>query len=276
MTNTSILLTNDDGLDSPLFIPFAKEIALHFDGQEPKVVAPASEQSWIGQAMSRHQPVFVEEIDENTRKVQGTPADCVDLGIHSLFDSTADFVVSGINIGTNAGLAFYLNSGTLGAAKQAFLAGVRAIGVSLNVPLEVFNAWGKHDSELLSSFEPQFDAACKRAALLCRQLCESEVWDGVDLFSINLPWELNLETKTIVTRVERNSYGPLFEESGDGRYVHSLRQLPTPNSELKEGELPGDWQTLFRGDISVTPISYDLSPRKPETSDRIRQALSIS
>ncbi len=268
-----LLLTNDDGLDSPLFVPFAEQLSAAFDGNALKLVAPASEQSWIGQAMSRHQPVFVERIDEHTCKVRGTPADCVDLGIHSLFDSTPDFLISGINIGTNAGLAFYLNSGTIGAARQAFLAGVPAIGFSLNVPLDVFSAWGKHDTEILDSYRPQFQAACARAALLCHQLCDSKAFEGVDLFSVNLPWEITEDTKTVLTRIERNSYGQLFYEDGNGRFIHDLKELPQPPDTESDGSLPGDWETLFKGDISISPISYDLTPRNVESHAGIQEAL---
>ena len=63
----------------------------------------------------------------------GTPADCANLGIHSVFDTRPDLVVSGINIGLNHGLAFVMGRGTVGAATEGVIAGLPAIAFSIGV-----------------------------------------------------------------------------------------------------------------------------------------------
>jgi 5'-nucleotidase len=63
--------------------------------------------------------------------VGGFPADCTNLGVHSLFDTPPELVVSGVNIGLNVGLGFFLSSGTVGAAMEGWIAGIPAIALSV-------------------------------------------------------------------------------------------------------------------------------------------------
>src|SRR3954470_19453044 len=109
-----LLITNDDGIDSV----FLHELvaALVSAGHELFVVAPKTEQSWIGAAKSRHRAVASERVDRGlgcpTWIVDGTPSDCVNIGLAHLLPganfATPEAVVSGINIGLNASLAFIL------------------------------------------------------------------------------------------------------------------------------------------------------------------------
>ena len=116
METYRILVTNDDGPKSPLLIPFLQALRAQAWCSELHAVFPAEEQSWISQAVSRFKPVFVEAVSFGVFPgylVSGTPADCVGLGLHHLYATVSDYVFSGINLGTNATLPFYLNSGTL-------------------------------------------------------------------------------------------------------------------------------------------------------------------
>src|SRR5262245_12591008 len=111
-----ILVTNDDGVDSPALLPLARELAKL---APIRVVVPAGERSWIGKAISRWDELRVSRSDRDGIEVfavGGFPADCTNLGVHSLFDSPPELVVSGVNIGLNVGLGFFLSSGTVGAA----------------------------------------------------------------------------------------------------------------------------------------------------------------
>src|SRR5436309_3428852 len=102
----AILVTNDDGIDSPMLVPLVR--ALQRLGSV-RVVVPSSERSWIGKAISRFDVVRVEAPERDgvaMHAVNGTPADCLSLGAHTLSDHPPDLVVSGINLGLNFGLAF--------------------------------------------------------------------------------------------------------------------------------------------------------------------------
>src|ERR1043165_2390961 len=123
-----ILITNDDGIYSPGIAALAKA-AMKFG--EVRIVAPDVEQSSMGHAITATRPLYYkkspitfEGID--AYRVNGTPADCVALGTH-LWAKT-DVVLSGINMGPNLGNAMW-HSGTLAAAKQAVLFGMKGIAL---------------------------------------------------------------------------------------------------------------------------------------------------
>ena len=127
-----ILITNDDGIYSPGIAALAK-IALRFG--DVRIVAPDVEQSSMGHAITHSRPLSIkkspivfEGID--AYRVNGTPADCVALGLHVYPDT--NIVLSGINMGPNLGNSMW-HSGTLAAAKQAVLLGVR--GIALSTPV---------------------------------------------------------------------------------------------------------------------------------------------
>ena len=136
-----ILLTNDDGIEAPGLIPFAR--ALQTVG-DVVVVVPDRERSWVAKAITRFDPVGVERRivgGVELHACSGYPADCVQLGIHVLFPSKPDIVVSGVNIGYNHGTAYLQSSGTAGAALEAGIAGVPAIAFSTGSEVMEWNAW---------------------------------------------------------------------------------------------------------------------------------------
>lgn len=127
-----ILITNDDGIYSPGIAALSK-FALRFG--EVRIVAPDVEQSSMGHAITHSRPLYIkkspivfEGID--AYRVNGTPADCVALGLHIYPDT--NIVLSGINMGPNLGNSMW-HSGTLAAAKQAVLLGVK--GIALSTPV---------------------------------------------------------------------------------------------------------------------------------------------
>lgn len=128
----NILITNDDGIYSPGIAALA-QIALSFG--TVRIVAPDVEQSSMGHAIThsrplnyKKSPITFEGIE--AFRVNGTPADCVALGLHMYPDTQA--VLSGINMGPNLGNSMW-HSGTLAAAKQAVLLGVK--GIALSTPV---------------------------------------------------------------------------------------------------------------------------------------------
>ena len=140
-----ILVTNDDSIYSPGIAALAKAAR---DFGEVRVVAPDVEQSSMGQAITATRPLWYKKSPVHFEgveayKVNGTPSDCVALGTHLW--ATTDLVLSGINVGYNLGNALW-HSGTLAAAKQAVLLGVRGIAVSSTTDSE------ESDYELLIPF----------------------------------------------------------------------------------------------------------------------------
>ncbi|MFH0937978.1 MAG: 5'/3'-nucleotidase SurE [Planctomycetota bacterium] len=135
-----ILLTNDDGLESPGLTTLANEL-LRAGCYELRIVAPAYEQSGVGHCITLHAPLYAERValpnlfaDAPTYRVKGTPADCVKLAITNLFPEFApDLVISGINRGPNVGINIFY-SGTVAGALEACINGIPAVALSLDVP----------------------------------------------------------------------------------------------------------------------------------------------
>src|SRR5438105_2897955 len=125
-----ILVSNDDGVYSPGIAALAKA-AKRFG--EVRIVAPDVEQSSMGHAITASRPLRLKRIHLDSfevHRVNGTPADCVALGMHRW--GHVDLVLSGINLGLNLGNSCW-HSGTLAAAKQAALLGLRGIAISAPV-----------------------------------------------------------------------------------------------------------------------------------------------
>ena len=127
-----ILVTNDDGIDSPWLVPVA-ETAKRFG--QVTVVAPAGQCSAMSQRITCREAMDAERQTDfpiegvEAWSLTGTPTDCVKIALHYLMREKPDFVFTGMNIGCNAGydIAF---SGTLGAALEARRQGIPAIAFS--------------------------------------------------------------------------------------------------------------------------------------------------
>ncbi len=161
-----ILISNDDGIYSPGIIALAK-VASRFG--EVRIVAPDVEQSSMGHAITSSRPLRYKRIrlgDFEAYRVNGTPADCVALGTHHW--QHVDLVLSGINLGLNLGNSCW-HSGTLAAAKQAALLGVRGIAFSTSVS---------------ENKDPDFAKLEPYVAKVIEMLLEEKT---MDLVNVNLP-----------------------------------------------------------------------------------------
>ena len=238
----TILLTNDDGIFAPGLAALFRELqALG----KVAVVAPESEQSAVGHAISLTTPLRVKEVSlaggVTGWAVSGTPADCVKIALAELLPEPPALVVSGINLGPNVGINV-LYSGTVSAATEAAILGVKGVALSLN------------------SYDPNADFAA--AAHLARQLLsQMDSWsprtNGVCL-NINLPALPRKQIKGI--RITRQDVGPLvehFERRVDPR-KHVYYWLAEIN-ERRELDPDTDYGALSQGYISVTPIQHDLT-----------------
>src|SRR3989440_6829820 len=161
-----ILISNDDGIYSPGISALAK-IASRFG--EVRIVAPDVEQSSMSHAITSSRPLRYKRIrlgDFEAYRVNGTPADCVALGAHRW--GHVDLVLSGINLGLNLGNSCW-HSGTLAAAKQAALLGLRGIAIS---------------TEFSDKQEPNFSALEPYVTKELQLLLEEK---ALSLVNVNLP-----------------------------------------------------------------------------------------
>jgi 5'-nucleotidase len=251
----TILITNDDGIDSPILPPLAG--ALQRVGNV-RTVVPDRERSWIGKAISRFDRLTVRPVELEGRScaaVSGTPADCVNLALFELFPDRPDIVVSGINLGLNFGTAFVLSSGTVGAAIEAWIAGVPAIAFSMALPQDAYGLSGEERTARLGDLP-------LRAAVVAGEITERIIRHGfptgVDLFSVNMPANVEPGTPRRVTPIARTAYASLFAGDEDTGYRHSIRRY-----ELSAPAPGSDVEVVRAGEVSIAPMRLDLSAPLP-------------
>lgn len=122
----NILLTNDDGIHAGGIKRLAK-IAKHYGNVF--IVAPLMQRSQCGHQLTLSKPLSVKQIEKNKYSVDGSPADCVRLGLAGLGLPNMDLVLSGINAGSNLGVDLFV-SGTASAAREAAILGYEAVAIS--------------------------------------------------------------------------------------------------------------------------------------------------
>lgn len=245
---TYILLTNDDGIDSPALLPLARELAAL---GPVRVVVPDTERSWIGKAISRWDELRVARIEREgieIHAVGGFPADCTNLGVHSLFDGPPEMVVSGVNIGLNTGLGFFLSSGTVGAAMEGWIAGIPAIALSVG---KIGDDRGWKRGAVDDPAHPVWLRAARVGADIVRIVREEGYPDGVDLLSANYPFDADVDTPRIVTELAVVGYDRLFRRKSEGLYVHDFDGLLRGAESLEEKT---DIAVVRSGRVSITPV----------------------
>ena len=151
MKKPNILITNDDGIHAPGI--YALWEAMSQIGN-PTVVAPNTEKSAVGHAITISDPIRIQEITRHGGfegySVNGTPADCVKVAIHSILDEKPDLVVSGINMGANIGTNI-LYSGTVSAANLGTMLGIPSIAFSLDALRKGDFSASKHITQNIST-----------------------------------------------------------------------------------------------------------------------------
>ena len=246
---TSLLITNDDGIDAPALVPLAQ--ALSRIG-EVTVAAPRGERSWIGKAISKIGTVKADAVERgglDMWSIDGFPADCVQIGSLGILDTPPDLVVSGINIGSNKGSAFASGSGTLGAAVEASNMGHGGIAYSA-MSVGDWHEWV--DWVYTAEAGEMWTRLADIAADIVATVLETGIPADVDVLSVNMPADATLDTPRKVTTLGRTRYGSLFAGNEGGEYSHSFDGILHT-----EGDLNGsDLQVLDEGLVSITPIRY--------------------
>lgn len=135
-----ILISNDDGIDSPGLSALADAFR---DLGEVTVVAPHRERSTAGHSLTLHKPLRLHDYGNRKFSASGTPADCIYLGIHYILKEKPDLILSGINNGANLGTDIHY-SGTVAAAREAALMNIPAYAFSM-VDLKTIVPGAKRD-----------------------------------------------------------------------------------------------------------------------------------
>lgn len=262
---TFILISNDDGIDSPALPPLARAMATVADRVE--VVVPDGERSWISKAITRFDDIRVHQVTIEAipmTSVTGSPADCVQLGVHNLFDQRPDMVVTGINIGSNYGSAFTVGSGTVGAALEGAISGIDSVALSATSLGESFRDWATRMRQ------PESTSTWERLALVGQSIVvdvlEHGLGEMVDVLSVNMPDHATLDTPRLVTSLAETRYQSLFQQHGENIYHHDW----ISNSIDHRGDPTGtDVRTAESGFISMTPLRIAGLGQSPKRLSRL-------
>lgn len=268
----TILVINDDGVDSPLLLPFLDALSKQPWCKELRVVVPMTEQSWVAQCITRFRELEARAHTFGTHHgfiVDGTPADCTTLGIHNLFANKPDIVLSGVNMGWNAALPFFMSSGTVGSAAEAFLTKVPAIALSAHLPQPIYQAYSTHNQQVLQEHLLRWPVVAEAAVVVISKLIAAHFWMAADIFSVNLPWDVSPSSKCAITGLMEAHFEKLFIEKGNYRFTHKMQNavFETPRrSSLSTSDVKKvrDVEALEQGLISITPISYNFETTLPK------------
>lgn len=231
-----ILVTNDDGVHSRGIIALfnaMKEIG------DAYIIAPDRERSAVGHALTLHRPLKVDELRENIFSVNGTPTDCVALGVHKILPKKPDLVASGINRGANLGDDITY-SGTVSAAIEGTILGVPSFAISL-----------------VGDKPFRYDTAVPFAIEVAKYILNKSLpYDT--LLNVNVPNQHNDMIKGIkVTRQGKRVYDNAIQDTyspwGDKHYW-----IGGGKPYWEHGE-DMDIQAVLNGYISITPVHLDLT-----------------
>lgn len=252
-----LLLTNDDGIDSPFLHALAE--ALRAAGHDLIVAAPKTEQSWIGCAKSRLRPVAAAVSPRDfgcpAWVIDGTPSDCVSIALAHLVPRglQIDAVVSGINIGRNASLGFILASGTIAGAWEGAIHGLPAIAFSQDLTPEQFEAFRASGHRADPELQHTLDISATRAAQLVPDLIAATPPRSFIVHNVNFPFPCAGGTRVCRTVPARvvvpGLFGPAADD-GTHRFIFKLGDDISPATPLT------DRGALESGLISHTVLDY--------------------
>lgn len=233
-------MTNDDGIYSTGIETLANALKLI---SEVVVVAPSEEQSAVGHGITMKYPLRVTDYYKNGNffgyAVEGTPADCVKMGIRNIMGESPDLVISGINHGSNTAINI-IYSGTVSAAREAAIMDVPAIAISLT----------SHEAK-------DFRFAGKVATLVAQKVVEHGLPRGT-LLNVNVPNYPESEIAGIlVTEQSKSKWDDIYEKRTDpfGKDYYWL----TGKLVEIENEQKSDQLAIRNKFVSVTPIHFDLT-----------------
>jgi 5'-nucleotidase len=235
----NILVTNDDGINSPGIQKLFQQMKKLGNAY---IVAPDRERSAVSHALTMHRPLKVEKLGKNIYSINGTPTDCVAIGISKILPEKPSLVVSGINKGANLGDDITY-SGTVSAAIESTILGIPAFAISLVT------------KEKKTKFS--YDAPAKIALLIAKYILDNSL--PYDTFlNVNVP---DIPYKQIK--------GIKLTRQGKRIYDNSIHETYSPHGEKyfwigggnpywEHGE-DTDIQAIEKNYVSVTPLHLDFT-----------------
>jgi len=229
-----ILIANDDGVYAPGIVALHQALA---DYAECVVIAPDADRSGASSSLTLDRPLHPQRLDNGFISINGTPTDCVHLGLNGLLEHTPDMVVSGINLGANLG-DDVLYSGTVAAALE---------GRFLDKPAFAFSLLSRQPDNLPA------------AAHIARRLVEMH--DQLELpprtvLNINIP---NLPLERIrgvqLTRLghRARAAAPVKSVNPRGKEGYWISVA----GDAEDGGPGTDFHAVMQGYVSITPLQLD-------------------
>jgi len=226
----TILLTNDDGINSPglkeLYDLLVKE-------HNVWIMAPDGDRSGKSQSITLKDAIKVTKVSDRIFSCNGTPADCVVVSMLGAVADKIDLIISGINLGPNLGTDI-IYSGTAAAARQGALNNCPSIAVSLAKRKHPYN------------FDKAVSFISKNIKLFCT------LWKNDHFININIPQDLTSDYSVEVTHPSRRIYEDKLVEfvAPNNDIYYFLSGVGIESSDLK-GE---DSSAIINGNISISPI----------------------
>lgn len=231
-----ILLTNDDGVHSEGILTLRKHLLKKHD---VFIISPERERTCVAHAITLHKPLRIKEIAGGIYSTNGTPADCVYLGIKVVLKRAPHLIISGINKGPNMGQDVNY-SGTVAAAKE---------GAFLRIPSMAVSLCARDNF--------RFDDAAKNVERIMKKICDIWTPDNT-FFNVNIP---NLPLRQVqgfmVTRLGKRIYNDTVVERIDPR--GGAYYWIGGNGENYEHIRGTDFYAIEKGFISITPMSLDMT-----------------
>lgn len=247
---TKLLISNDDGIFAMGVRTLANTLATA--GYDVTVVCPDRERSATGHGLTLHQPIRANLVDSlfhsavTAWSCSGTPSDCVKFALSAVLDSPPDFVLSGINHGSNLGTDI-LYSGTVSAAMEGTIDGIPSLALSLA-------------SYTATDFTT--------AAIVAQQLLEKlpPIPKGT-LLSVNIPPVSKEEIAGVMlTRQGLRRYIEQFEKRLDPRgksYYwlagEVIEEMPQPEAKDLPRDVLTDVEAISQNYVTLTPLEFDLT-----------------
>ena len=250
-----ILLTNDDGIESPGL--WAAAEALDEVGYVT-VVAPREQASGSGRSFPNYydgsvteQKLLVNNKEWTVHAVHGTPAMAVLYGIFCLVPGKPDLVVSGINYGLNVGPGVTI-SGTVGAAMEGAAADIPSLAISLETEKEYHASYSR---------DIDFSSAGYFTRMFASRLLSREMPSDVQLLKVEVPSDATQETPWEITRLSmKRFYRPIPPTENTGNGVDMIGyDLALDYDQADPGT--DSYTVINQKAVSVTPLSLDLTSR---------------
>lgn len=250
-----ILLTNDDGIDSPGLLAAAEALS---ELGHVTVAAPGKQCTGAGRSMPSDSSGIIEVLNTSfggeqrqVYAVGGTPAQVVQHGTLEILEEQPNLVVSGINYGENVGTSVTI-SGTIGAALEAASISLPALAVSLETPVH---------QHLGLSNEIDFTAASHFARFFASLLLERRLPEDVHVLKVDVPCDATPETSWRLTKLSsQRYYRALKPESRPWGEPFRIPYTQDSDFECYDHDSDGYVLRVERA-VSVTPLSLDITSR---------------